>query len=179
MRRPVSEARLPAYCLICGAVGSRIFTAPPVALLGRPVRNALDREEASGHAPEVTTAKRGRPLPHSHSPRPPWVRTTEPCDTPGFALTCSELCDYVKVERCCPTQVHPLFEVMILAYPYLSAGPVIRHTAGSGESRATSRAPATSREGREQANSFVARFSWGVQRRRVHTETLNVTVLKG
>jgi putative FmdB family regulatory protein len=73
VRRSVSEVRARARCPACGAVGTRVFTAPLLARLDRPLRSALDREEASGHEPEVTSAKRGRPLPHVHEQSPPWV----------------------------------------------------------------------------------------------------------
>ena len=73
LTRPMAEAATPAQCPECGEEARRVFSPPGLALLARPMRRALDREEKSAHAPEVTSTKRGRPLPHSHGPAPPWV----------------------------------------------------------------------------------------------------------
>ena len=73
--RPMADASEPARCPGCGAEARRVFTPPGLALLARPVRRALDLEEKSAHEPDVTTEKRGRPLPHRHAPSPPWVLT--------------------------------------------------------------------------------------------------------
>lgn len=64
--RPVAEAASPANCPDCGSEGRRVFSPPGLALLARPLRRALDREEASAHEPAVVTQKRGAPMPHSH-----------------------------------------------------------------------------------------------------------------
>jgi hypothetical protein len=50
-----------------------VFSPPGIALLERPVRRALDIQEKSAHEPEVVSEKRGRPMPHRHTPSPPWV----------------------------------------------------------------------------------------------------------
>jgi putative FmdB family regulatory protein len=71
--RPMSDAGLPERCPDCRAEARRVFSPPGVALLARPVRRALDREEKSAHEPDVATQKRGRPLPHAHGAAPPWV----------------------------------------------------------------------------------------------------------
>ena len=73
--RPASEAAVPANCPQCGGAARRIFTPPGLALLDKPIRTALETEEKSAHEPEVTTTKRGRPLPHldGHGHTPPWV----------------------------------------------------------------------------------------------------------
>lgn len=73
LTRPMAQAAAPAQCPECGAEARRVFSPPGLALLARPMRRALDREEQSAHEPEVTGVKRGRPLPHSHGPAPPWV----------------------------------------------------------------------------------------------------------
>jgi putative FmdB family regulatory protein len=56
--RPMSESGAEAACASCGA---------------EAVRRALDVEEKSAHEPDVVTEKHGRPLPHGHTPAPPWV----------------------------------------------------------------------------------------------------------
>jgi putative FmdB family regulatory protein len=71
-RRSV-EATAPAACPRCGADARRIFTSPGLALLAKPVRGVLDREEKSAHEPDVVARKTGRPLPHRHEPSAPWV----------------------------------------------------------------------------------------------------------
>jgi putative FmdB family regulatory protein len=73
--RPVAQAGVPATCPACSAGARRRFTAPGLALLAAPLRRALDREEKSAHEPDVTSAKRGRPMPHrhGHGHAPPWV----------------------------------------------------------------------------------------------------------
>lgn len=71
--RRVAEAAAPASCPSCGAQARRVFTPPGLALLAKPVRGLLDREEKSGHEPDVVARKAGRPLPHRHEPTPPWV----------------------------------------------------------------------------------------------------------
>ena len=47
----------------------RVFTPPGLALLAKPLRGALDREEKSAHEPDVVAGKTGRPMPHRHAPR--------------------------------------------------------------------------------------------------------------
>jgi putative FmdB family regulatory protein len=73
VRRPMSEAAAPAPCPECGDEARRIFSPPRLALLGAPLRAALNGEERSGHEPDVVTTKNGKPMPHRHSPAPPWV----------------------------------------------------------------------------------------------------------
>ena len=64
--RPVADAAAPAHCPDCGTQGRRVFSAPALARLGRPLRRALDREEASAHEPAVVATKQGAPMPHLH-----------------------------------------------------------------------------------------------------------------
>jgi putative FmdB family regulatory protein len=71
--RRSAEAAAPAVCPGCGAEARRIFTPPGLALLAKPVRGLLDREEKSAHEPDVVGRKTGRPRPHRHEPTPPWV----------------------------------------------------------------------------------------------------------
>jgi hypothetical protein len=71
--RPMAEAGAPARCPECGRGARRVFSPPGLALLARPVRRALDREEKSANEPEVVSEKRGRPMPHRHAPSPPWT----------------------------------------------------------------------------------------------------------
>jgi putative FmdB family regulatory protein len=73
LTRPMAQAATPAQCPTCGSEGRRVFSPPGLAVLARPVRRALDREEKSAHEPELASRKRGRPLPHAHGPTPPWV----------------------------------------------------------------------------------------------------------
>lgn len=73
LSRPMAEAGKPARCPACGGEARRIFTPPGLALLQKPVRRGLEFEEKSAHEPEVVTEKKGRPLPHVHAPKPPWV----------------------------------------------------------------------------------------------------------
>jgi putative FmdB family regulatory protein len=67
--RPVAEAGAAGHCPGCGAEGRRVYSPPGLALLARPLRRALDREERSAHEPEVVTSKRGRPLHHHRGHR--------------------------------------------------------------------------------------------------------------
>jgi putative FmdB family regulatory protein len=71
--RRAAYAGAPAACPACGAEARRVFTPPGLALLARPVRGLLDREEKSAHEPDVVAHKTGRPMPHRHEPAPPWV----------------------------------------------------------------------------------------------------------
>ncbi len=73
LMRPMEQASATARCPLCGAEARRVFTPPGLRLLAPPLRRALDGEERSAHEPQVTTVKRGRPLPHGHGPAPPWV----------------------------------------------------------------------------------------------------------
>jgi putative FmdB family regulatory protein len=73
LMRKAADAGAPAACPGCGTPARRVFSPPGLALLARPLRGALDREEKSAHEPEVVAAKTGRPLPHRHAPAPPWV----------------------------------------------------------------------------------------------------------
>jgi putative FmdB family regulatory protein len=71
--RTMAEAAAPAACPRCGTAARRVFSPPGLALFAKPLRGALDREEKSGHEPDVVSTKRGRPMPHRHAPTPPWV----------------------------------------------------------------------------------------------------------
>jgi putative FmdB family regulatory protein len=71
--RPMAEASAAAACPTCGGRARRVFSPPGLALLAGPVRRALDLEEKSAHEPDVVSEKGGHPLPHRHSPTPPWV----------------------------------------------------------------------------------------------------------
>jgi putative FmdB family regulatory protein len=71
--RPSAEVAAPVACPRCGADARRVFTPPGLALLAKPVRGLLDREEKSAHEPDVVARKTGRPLPHRHEPTAPWV----------------------------------------------------------------------------------------------------------
>jgi putative FmdB family regulatory protein len=79
LSRPMAQASDPAACPGCSASARRLYTPPGLALLARPVRGALDREEKSAHEPEVVRSKTGRPLPHlqahghGHLHAPPWA----------------------------------------------------------------------------------------------------------
>jgi len=73
LTRRVADAGAPATCPLCGTTARRVFTPPGLAVLSKPVRGLLDREEKSIHEPEVATQKTGRPMPHAHAPAPPWV----------------------------------------------------------------------------------------------------------
>jgi hypothetical protein len=69
----MAEAGAPARCPECGSDARRVFSPPGLTLLARPVRRALDIEEKSAHEPEVVSQKGGRPMPHRHTPSPPWA----------------------------------------------------------------------------------------------------------
>jgi putative FmdB family regulatory protein len=73
LSRPMAEAGQAAQCPICRGEVRRVFTPPNLTRLARPVRQALETEEASAHEPRVVTQKLGRPLPQHRSPAPPWV----------------------------------------------------------------------------------------------------------
>jgi len=75
LHRPVAQAGCPAICPTCSGEARRRFTAPGLALLERPLRRALDREEKSAHEPDVMSTKQGHPMPHrhAHGHAPPWV----------------------------------------------------------------------------------------------------------
>jgi putative FmdB family regulatory protein len=73
LTRPMADAGAPATCPACGTMARRVFTPPGLALLAKPVRGLLNREEKSAHEPDVVTYKTGRPMPHTHAPAPPWV----------------------------------------------------------------------------------------------------------
>jgi putative FmdB family regulatory protein len=64
--RPVAEASAAGRCPACGAEGRRVYSPPALALLARPLRRALDREERSAYEPSVVREKRGTPMPHVH-----------------------------------------------------------------------------------------------------------------
>ena len=71
--RPMAKADAPVRCPGCGSYARRVFSPPGLAILARPVRLGLDMEEKSAHEPELVREKRGRPMPHRHSPSPPWT----------------------------------------------------------------------------------------------------------
>ncbi len=71
--RRAALAGAPAACPACGTTARRVFTPPGLALLAKPLRGALEREEKSAHEPEVVRQKTGRPRPHKHKPTFPWV----------------------------------------------------------------------------------------------------------
>jgi putative FmdB family regulatory protein len=71
--RPMADAGAPGTCPACGARARRVFTAPGLPRLARPVFRGLELEEKSAHEPGVVATKRGRAIPHRHPPAPPWV----------------------------------------------------------------------------------------------------------
>jgi putative FmdB family regulatory protein len=71
--RPMAEASSGASCPSCHRAARRVFTSPGITRLARPLRRAMDVEEASAHEPPVTTQKQGRPMPQRGSPVPPWI----------------------------------------------------------------------------------------------------------
>jgi putative FmdB family regulatory protein len=73
LSRPMAETGKPAHCPNCLREARRVFTPPALARLARPVRQVLEKEEASAHEPAVATRKLGRPLPQRPSPVPPWI----------------------------------------------------------------------------------------------------------
>ena len=73
LSRPMAETGKAAQCPVCLRDARRVFTPPGLTRLARPVRQALETEEASAHEPHVVTQMRGRPLPQRRSPTPPWV----------------------------------------------------------------------------------------------------------
>jgi putative FmdB family regulatory protein len=73
LQRPMVQAGDEALCPRCGDQARRVYTPPSLPTLSAPLRGALTAEEASADAPRVVSQKRGRPLPVTHSPTPPWV----------------------------------------------------------------------------------------------------------
>jgi putative FmdB family regulatory protein len=73
LSRPMAETGRAADCPSCLREARRVFTPPSLTRLARPVRQALETEEASAHEPRVVTQKLGRPLPQHRSPAPPRV----------------------------------------------------------------------------------------------------------
>jgi putative FmdB family regulatory protein len=73
LARRMDEAGSRVCCPTCQGEARRVFTPPRLTRLARPVRRALEAEEASGHEPRVETEKRGRPLGQRGQPAPPWV----------------------------------------------------------------------------------------------------------
>jgi putative FmdB family regulatory protein len=71
--RGMAQCAAPISCPSCGGDARRVFTAPALALLSRPVRGLLDLEHRSAHEPAVVSQKTGRPRPHTHEPTPPWM----------------------------------------------------------------------------------------------------------
>ncbi|MCX4191364.1 FmdB family zinc ribbon protein [Methylophaga sp. OBS1] len=47
----MSQSSAPAVCPACGAMADRIISAPRLALMDRGTRTAMERNEASAHAP--------------------------------------------------------------------------------------------------------------------------------
>jgi putative FmdB family regulatory protein len=69
--RRAQDAAAPLRCPTCGGVALRRFTAPGVRRMPAALRAARDREDKSASAPEVVTAKTGRPMPgHAHGGGP-------------------------------------------------------------------------------------------------------------
>jgi putative FmdB family regulatory protein len=57
-----TEVGAAGRCPDCGDEARRVFTAPGLARMARPLRRALELEERSAHEPAVVAQKRGRPL---------------------------------------------------------------------------------------------------------------------
>jgi putative FmdB family regulatory protein len=72
---PMARATGAASCPRCVREARRVFTPPSLTRLAKPLRRALETEEASAHEPRVVTQKSGRPLPQQqhHAPTPPWA----------------------------------------------------------------------------------------------------------
>jgi len=51
--RKMSESSEPAFCQECGAESTRIMSAPRLAVLGKALRSAHERNEKSAHEPNV------------------------------------------------------------------------------------------------------------------------------
>jgi putative FmdB family regulatory protein len=71
--RPMAEAGSGAACPSCHNAARRVFTSPGITRLARPLRRAMETEEASAHEPRVVTEKHGRPLRQRPQPVLPWV----------------------------------------------------------------------------------------------------------
>lgn len=56
LARPMATAAQPATCPGCGRAAVRVFTAPALSLLHRPLRRARNGEEESAHQPAVVAA---------------------------------------------------------------------------------------------------------------------------
>lgn len=56
LARPMAAAAQPATCLDCGRAAARVFTAPALRRLDRPLRRALDGEDRSAHQPTVVSS---------------------------------------------------------------------------------------------------------------------------
>ena len=65
--RPVADAGSVVRARRAGLPHGRRFTPPGVARTPAPLRSARDREDRSGHEPEVVRAPAGRPLPWKHA----------------------------------------------------------------------------------------------------------------
>ncbi|CNE32000.1 putative regulatory protein%2C FmdB family [Mycobacterium tuberculosis] len=76
--RPIGTAGDAERCASCGGEASRVFTAPLVARMPRPLARALGAQEASAHEPRVVgrvpdAPRRPAPPPdprHARLPRP-------------------------------------------------------------------------------------------------------------
>lgn len=71
--RPMAEASSGVSCPSRHSAARRVFTSPGITRLDRPLRRAMEVEEASAHEPPMTTQKHGRPMPQRGSPAPPWI----------------------------------------------------------------------------------------------------------
>jgi putative FmdB family regulatory protein len=71
---PMARAAGTASCPRCVREARRVFTPPSLTRLAKPLRRALETEEASAHEPRVVTQRSGRPMPQRHrTPTPPWA----------------------------------------------------------------------------------------------------------
>ncbi|MEM8868671.1 MAG: FmdB family zinc ribbon protein [Verrucomicrobiota bacterium] len=72
--RSVDQRNLPAICPECGVACGRMFTMPSIKTLDPKVRNAIDRNIQSQHAPKEFDSSRGGSgsnVPPSHRRKKP------------------------------------------------------------------------------------------------------------
>jgi putative FmdB family regulatory protein len=72
LNRPMAESAAPADCPGCARTGRRVYEAPALRSLPTGLRTALDAQQRSVDAPEVTTAlpaRTGRSQRRSTDPR--------------------------------------------------------------------------------------------------------------
>ncbi len=50
----ISTSSAPVVCRTCGSVSGRVISAPHLAILGKPLRAAHERNEKSAHEPRTT-----------------------------------------------------------------------------------------------------------------------------